>query len=144
MAKAHVQVLIDAISRWGVLLNRAAPGRASRRSDRAMLSGSSSLISTNSSPWILLTSLAGTGGKLLASENAGGLPVSALLAEMAGAMTDVTAVVGRLVEGMVSMGAAVPNGGRSGRWLSEEGMWPTPMGRGPTEGAGKKKRLSGE
>ena len=68
------------------------------------------------------------------NENIGGLPVSALPAGMAGDITDVTTVVGRLVEGRVRVGAAAPNGGRSGRWCSEEGMWPADLGRGPTEG----------
>ena len=44
-------------------------GSASRRSARAILSGSRSLISTNSSDWILSTSLPGIGGKLEASWN---------------------------------------------------------------------------
>ena len=52
-------------------------GRASRRSARAMLSGRSSRISTNSSAWMRLTSLAGTGGRLLARRN-GGVAVAAV------------------------------------------------------------------
>ena len=46
-------------------------GSASSRSARAMLSGRSSRISTNSRAWIRLTNLAGTGGRLLARRNGG-------------------------------------------------------------------------
>ena len=49
-------------------------GSASRRSARAMLSGRSSRIS---SAWMCLTSLAGTGGRLLARRN-GGVAVAAV------------------------------------------------------------------
>ena len=55
----------------GALVGVLCEGSASRCSARAILSGSRSLISTNSSDWILSTSLPGIGGggKLEASWN---------------------------------------------------------------------------
>ena len=48
-------------------------GSASSRSARAMLSGSSSRISMNSSDWMRFTSLAGMRGRLLVRQNEAGL-----------------------------------------------------------------------
>ena len=94
-------------------------GSASIRSARAMLSGNSSLISTNSNDWILFTSFAGTGGKQLASVNGetfscdGVRPVGT--SDIIGWEVD--------VDGM-SVGNDDDTGGMSGKEAIEDGSRP--------------------
>ena len=85
VAKEDTQVnsaLSPLISLWPRGFCGARPGgSAASLSDRAILSGSSSLMSTNSRAWILFTNLAGTGTILFAILNGdvldfGSAPVS--------------------------------------------------------------------
>ena len=122
VAKAETHVGRVATSRIsGSFRECAREGRASKRSFRATLSGSSSLMSTNSRVWIRLTIFGGTGGKLVASVNGDGAGDEAAVV---GTPADHTVVVGSptlpAMAGSDKHGAA-PVDDRSGRAFIEIG-----------------------
>ena len=85
--KEETHVISDPISLCSACLacSPRQVGSASNRSVRAMLSGSNSRISVNSSDWMRFTSLAGMGGRLLARQNGAGLGLAeGIMEEAAG------------------------------------------------------------
>ena len=103
-----------------MLLVLAETGSASRRSASAILSGSSSRISTNSIVCIFFTVLLGIGGKLLARENGDSFSATTWVAMMPLDTIGVVAVT----FGSCSVVPVAAVAGRSGSKLSDAGICP--------------------
>ncbi len=107
-------------------------GSASSLSARAILSGRSSLISTNSSAWMRLTSFAGIGGRLLARQNGGGVARGVSAAKDVGREDRSLCQVGAVDCGMVDR--AMRAGKGLGALVEEESRWTEEMDKGSAPG----------